>query len=662
MKQALVLFLAVAAINVDFCVGSFQTKVTAQDAPAKSPQPTKPRIIYTSPRVVAYQLRRLSNQRLVLVPRDTTDPKYRPVYEALLSRPGLGPQYRSEAIKGLSMLNKSDRMAELIAGIKRLDRRDGSDASVLHELAEQLTTAPPKDLKSKRIALQQVATGSQHALTRRVAFAAIVIADGALDRIWATAAKDDDTLVNLIGALPMIPDAKLRDAFYPKLESLIHRSPDGKVRNAAIDAVSHIPGHDTQTFATLAKLIQNDRGREAAIVSIRRIDKTAWPAARIGPLADSILAYAKGVPVVQRDSGTFIEAMALGYDLIEMLPRDRALSLRKALRSMTVSVFLIKTIRHQMLYDRTKIVVEAGKRVSIILENDDIMPHNLVIVRPGSHEEIGTAAEVMAAMPDARAKGYVPKSNKILWATKLLQPGQKEKLSFVAPRKPGIYPYVCTYPGHWRRMFGAMVVIADLEEYDADPKAYLAKHPLPILDELLKYNRSRTQWTLEQLEPSLERLASGRSFGRAKELFRIANCVACHRLNGDGNAFGPDLTKLDPKLGASDTLAEILAPSKKINDKFYTYIFALESGRIISGLIVEETADVVKVIENPLASSRPIEIRKTEIEARRKSAVSIMPSGLLDNLTPEEILDLLAYVVSHGDRNSRLFREGRMHE
>ena len=460
----------------------------------------------------------------------------------------------------------------------------------------------------------------------------------------------------------MIPDAKLRDAFYPKLDSLIQRSPDGKVRNAAIDAVSHIPGHATQTFATLAKLIQHDRGREAAIVSIRRIDKTAWPAAQIGPLADSILAFTKGVPAVQRDSGTFIEAMALGYDLIEMLPRDRALSLRKALRSMTVSVFLIKTIHHQMLYDRTKIVVEAGKRVSIILENDDIMPHNLVIVRPGAHEEIGTAAEAMAAMPDARAKGYVPKSNKILWATKLLQPGQKEKLSFVAPRKPGIYPYVCTYPGHWRRMFGAMVVIADLEEYDADPKAYLAKHPLPILDELLKYNRSRTQWTLEQLEPSLERLAGGRSFGRAKELFRIANCVACHRLNGEGNAFGPDLTKLDPKLGASDILAEILAPSKKINDKFYTYIFALESGRIISGLIVEETADVVKVIENPLASARPIEIRKTEIEARRKSAVSIMPSGLLDNLTPEEILDLLAYVVSHGDRNSRLFREGRMHE
>ncbi len=662
MKQALMLSCVVAVTNVLSCAGSFQTKVNGQDAPAESSQLKKPKIIYTTPRVVAYQLRRLSNRQLVLVPRDTTDPKYLPVYEALLSRPGLGPQYRTEAIEGLSTLNNSDRVAELIAGLRRLDRVDGTDASVLHELAVQLTTAPSQDLKSKRIVLRQIAAGSQHDLTRRVAFAAIVIADAALDPAWATATRDDDTLVNLIGALPMISDAKLRDAFYPKLESLIHQVPDGDVRNAAIDAVSHIPGHDAQTFTTLAKLIQNDQGREAAIVSIRRIDKTVWPTEQIGPLADSLVAYVKSVPVAQRDSGIFLEAMALGFDLVEKHPRDQARRLRKALRSMTVSVFLIKTIHHQMLYDRTKIVVEAGKQVSVVFENDDIMPHNLVIVIPGAHEEIGTAAEVMAAMPDARAKGYVPDSKKILWATKLLQPGRKQKLSFVAPRKPGVYPYVCTYPGHWRRMFGAMYVVAELDEYNADPRDYLAKHPMPILDERLKYNRPRTQWALEQLAPSLERLARGRSFGKAKEIFRVANCVACHRLNGVGNQFGPDLTKLDPKLGVSDILVEILDPSKRINENFYTYTFVLESGRIIPGLIIGETADVVKVIESPLARSRPIELKKTEIEARRKSAVSIMPAGLLDNLTPEEILDLLAYVVSHGDRNSELFHEGHMHK
>ena len=660
MKQALPLFLAVS--NVLFCVGSFPPKVTGQDASAESSQPKQPRILYNSRRIVEYQLRRLSNQQLVLVQRDTSDRKYLPVYEALLSRPGLGPQYRQKAIAGLSTLNKSDRVTELMAGIERLQRVDSSDASVLHELAVQLTTAPSRDLKLKRTGLEQVATGSQHALTRRVAFAAMVVADGGLDRVWAAAEKRDETLVDVISAIPMIPDAKLRDAFYPRIESLINQAPDGDVRNSAISVIGLIRGHDARTFATLAELIQNDQGREAAIVSIRRIDKTVWPAKRIGPLVDSLVAYAQSLPVTQRDSGVFLEAMALGFDLVEKLPKNRAVSLRKALRSMSVSVFLIKTINHQMLYDRTKIVVEAGKHVSVVLENDDIMPHNLVITMPGAHEEIGAAAEAMAAMPDARAKGYIPDSNKILWATKLLQPGQKEKLSFLAPRQPGVYPYVCTYPGHWRRMFGAMYVVADLGEYHADPNAYLAKHPLPILDELLNYNRSRTQWKLEQLAPSLEQLVDGRSFDKAMEVFRVANCVACHRLNGVGGEFGPNLTKLDPKLGASDILEEILDPSKKINEDFHTYIFAIESGRIITGLIVEETADVVKVIENPLAGSRPIEIKKTEIEVRKKSAVSIMPAGLLDKLTREEILDLVAYVVSGGDRDSRMFHEGHMHE
>ena len=70
-------------------------------------------------------------------------------------------------------------------------------------------------------------------------------------------------------------------------------------------------------------------------------------------------------------------------------------------------------------------------------------------------------------------------------------------------RKPGVYPYVCTYPGHWRRMSGALYVVADLDEYLADPEGYLAKNPLPIKDELLKFNRPRKEWKYEELAPAV---------------------------------------------------------------------------------------------------------------------------------------------------------------
>jgi hypothetical protein len=69
----------------------------------------------------------------------------------------------------------------------------------------------------------------------------------------------------------------------------------------------------------------------------------------------------------------------------------------------------------------------------------------------------------------------------------------------------------------------------------------------------------------------------------------------------------------------------------------------------------------VKVIENPLAKADPVTIQKTDIAERKKSPVSVMPKGLLDKLTHEEILDLIAYVASGANPNSPLFQGGHEH-
>jgi hypothetical protein len=71
--------------------------------------------------------------------------------------------------------------------------------------------------------------------------------------------------------------------------------------------------------------------------------------------------------------------------------------------------------------------------------------------------------------------------------------------------------------------------------------------------------------------------------------------------------------------------------------------------------VTEETPDEVKVIENPLAKCEPTIVKKSSINERAKSPKSIMPEGLLSQLTREEILDLVAYVASHGDSRSMLF-------
>jgi hypothetical protein len=102
-------------------------------------------------------------------------------------------------------------------------------------------------------------------------------------------------------------------------------------------------------------------------------------------------------------------------------------------------------------------------------------------------------------------------------------------------------------------MYGALYVVEDLDAYEANPEAYLAAAKLPIKDDLLKDRRPRTEWRFEDLATDLGHLEGGRSFANAKQMFTVASCVACHKLDGTGNQFGPDLAQLDVKLQPADT-------------------------------------------------------------------------------------------------------------
>ncbi|HZL87053.1 MAG TPA: hypothetical protein VFB96_01645, partial [Pirellulaceae bacterium] len=106
---------------------------------------------------------------------------------------------------------------------------------------------------------------------------------------------------------------------------------------------------------------------------------------------------------------------------------------------------------------------------------------------------------------------------------------------------------------------------------------------------------------------------------------------------------------------------ELIDPSARINEKYQTFVLQTESGESITGLVLAETGDSVKVIENPLVNAQPIELKKSEITGRKKSEVSIMPKGLLDKLTREEILDLIAYVMAKGKEEHPVFAGGGHH-
>ncbi len=118
----------------------------------------------------------------------------------------------------------------------------------------------------------------------------------------------------------------------------------------------------------------------------------------------------------------------------------------------------IATMRGQMKYDTEEFRVSPGAKVRLTLKNEDDMHHNLVICKPGKGIEQELAKKAWELGTDGFAKQWIPQHEALLFASEMAEPKQSVVLEFTAPKKPGIYPYVCTLPGHSMLMNGEMIV------------------------------------------------------------------------------------------------------------------------------------------------------------------------------------------------------------
>ncbi|MCP4849950.1 MAG: hypothetical protein GY899_18580 [Verrucomicrobiaceae bacterium] len=118
----------------------------------------------------------------------------------------------------------------------------------------------------------------------------------------------------------------------------------------------------------------------------------------------------------------------------------------------------ITAVPNQLAFFPGEFRVKAGSKLKVSFHNPDLQIHNLVIVRPGSGEQVGLLADRMAQDPDAMKKGFVPDSEQVIWSTPLVDAGGEVEQELIAPAEPGNYPFICTFPGHWRVMKGVMVV------------------------------------------------------------------------------------------------------------------------------------------------------------------------------------------------------------
>ncbi len=354
---------------------------------------------------------------------------------------------------------------------------------------------------------------------------------------------------------------------------------------------------------------------------------------------------AENTPAKDRTTAAFIDAMQLADQLLAIVPSEQARSFRKRLNAVTVRVVRIKTVEEEMRYDIPYFAVEAGKSVQIVLENHDLMPHNLVITLPEALKEVAQLGLQVGPNNGWQGLPYVPESDKVLHATSMVPADQQATLTFTAPTTAGEYPYVCTFPQHWYRMYGVMVVVNDLDDWQKKP----VEPANPIGS-----NRSFVQaWKVSDLKDELESGIRGRSPEIGKRLFVEASCAGCHKMQGEGGAIGPELTDVYARWKGDRVgiLREVLEPSHKVDAKYVMQRILTVDGHTVTGVLLSEDDDKVVLLSNPEAKE-PTVILQDDIEAMVPSSVSMMPKALMDQYTKDEVFEVLAYLESVASKPS----------
>lgn len=111
-----------------------------------------------------------------------------------------------------------------------------------------------------------------------------------------------------------------------------------------------------------------------------------------------------------------------------------------------------------LAYKTPEVHARPGEKLELTFVNPDVVPHNWVLVKPGTLAAVGRLADELITDPGAVARHYVPKTDDVIAYADITEPGKRQTISFTVPDAPGRYPFLCTFPGHWKLMNGALIV------------------------------------------------------------------------------------------------------------------------------------------------------------------------------------------------------------
>lgn len=285
----------------------------------------------------------------------------------------------------------------------------------------------------------------------------------------------------------------------------------------------------------------------------------------------------------------------------------------------------------------------AGERVSSLEQIGELLTRNKGYG--------GTIAAMLANQPDLQQYHYAfhLRNQKAHWTL------EDRKTYFAWFDKARGWAGGASYPKFLNNI--------DREAFEAMPEADRilveasgARKPYKA-PELPKPTGPGKEYSLDELLALSKSSLKGRDFKNGVKMYAAARCVVCHRFGGDGGATGPDLTQAAGRFNFKDVAEAIVDPSKIVSDQYKTTQVETKDGKAYTGRVVSLTDTDITLLIDPEDSTKLVTVKKANIEVQQLSSVSLMPKDLLKQLNENEVLDLMAYLLSRGNQNDPMFRK-----
>jgi putative heme-binding domain-containing protein len=165
-------------------------------------------------------------------------------------------------------------------------------------------------------------------------------------------------------------------------------------------------------------------------------------------------------------------------------------------------------------------------------------------------------------------------------------------------------------------------------------------------------------WQLEEAKAVIDSGLVNRNFEQGKAMFASVQCASCHAMAGEGGNIGPDLTQLGTRFSTNDMLEHIMEPNKYVSDQYAATVFTMKDGSSIVGRLINENEQKYSISQNPFAPDALRDIPKKDVVNTKLSRISIMMPGLINRLNGEELKDLMAYLMSGGNKDHQIYKTG----